>query len=178
MVCRHCVEALRSILKEMHIPSSDVGLGYAVIADADLPPSRLPELDRRLHDAGFERVCAAGDDVVKAVKQAVIQHVRCEAHCQLKLSACIEEQTGLSYDTASRTFSAREGRTIEKYAIAVRIDRVKELLATGRFTVAETAYRTGYSDAAHLTRQFKSVTGLTPTQYLKTGAPRSSLAEV
>lgn len=178
MVCRHCVEALGRILRELEIPCSEVGLGYADVPDGVLTPELEERLDRRLAEQGFARVSDADDRLVQAVKAAVIDHVRNEAECRLKLSACIEEHLGVPYATLSRVFSARQGRTIEKYAIAMRIEWVKELLSYGTLSIAEIAFRTGFSSAAHLSRRFKDVTGLTPTQFVEAGAPRRSLAEV
>ncbi len=78
----------------------------------------------------------------------------------------------------SRVFSAHEGRTLEKYQMAQRVEWVKELLGYGQYTISEIADMTGYSSTAHLSRQFKSVTGLTPTEYLRTSMERRGLNEV
>ena len=178
MVCRHCVQALREILAELGVEPVEVGLGYALLSCDFLPDEVLAALDCRLAEEGFQRITDADDRVVQQVKDAVILHVRNEDECRLKLSVCVERHIGMAYESASRIFSAREGRTIEKYAIAMRVEWVKELLAYRQYSVAEIADRTGYSSAAHLSRQFKSVTGLTPTQFLESGTPRRSLADV
>lgn len=178
MVCRHCVAALASILEDMGVRPFDVGLGYAVVDDGAFTPEALARFDELLRAQGFERIADADDRLVQQVKDAVRHHVRSEDECRLKLSACVEQHVGVPYDTLSRIFSARQGRTVEKYAVAMRVEWVKELLSYGTLTVAEIAFRTGYSSAAHLSRQFKAVTGLTPTQYVAAGCPRRSLAEV
>ncbi len=179
MVCRHCVAALGQILDEMGLEAREVGLGYAVVPDGSLDDeATVRRLDELLRAQGFERIADADDRLVQAVKDAVMHHVRSEGECRLKMSACIEEHVGTPYDTLARIFSARQGRTIEKYAIAQRVEWVKELLSYGTLTVTEIAFRTGYSSAAHLSRQFKAVTGLTPTQFVEAGSPRRSLAEV
>lgn len=178
MVCRHCVEALGAILADAGVAVHDIGLGYAVVDDASINPDMWPRIDAALADAGFERISDGESRLVQEIKYAVIDHVRSEEECRLKLSACIEKHLGQPYDNLSRVFSAREGRSIEKYAIAMRVEWVKELLAYRTYTVSEIAFRTGYSSAAHLSRQFKAVTGLTPTQFLQAGAPRGSLADV
>ena len=84
----------------------------------------------------------------------------------------------MSFDTISRMFSQLEGRTIEKYHIAQKVERVKELLAYGGRTLEEIADITGYSSASHLSRQFKAVTGLTPTQFVSTRGKRTPLDKV
>ncbi len=178
MVCRHCVQALNGVFEKLGIAVGDIGIGYADIDDTAMPQSLLPVFDRMLAEQGFVRVANADDCVVQNVKKAVQNHVRSESECRLKLSACIESHIGMPYEQASRIFSARQGRTIEKYAIAIRVEWVKELLSYGNLTVSEIAFRTGYSSAAHLSRQFKAVTGLTPTQFIEAGAPRRSIADV
>jgi AraC-like DNA-binding protein len=60
-----------------------------------------------------------------------------------------------------------EGKTIEKYMILQRIEKVKELLVYDELNLNEISYKLGYSSVAHLSRQFKSVTGLTPSHYKK-----------
>lgn len=179
MVCRHCVQAVARILGQLGIEAREVGLGYAEIPDGALDgDDTRHRLDDMLREQGFERISDADSRTVQAVKTAVMHHVRSESDCRLKLSACIEKHVGMPYETASRIFSAREGRTIEKYAIAMRVEWVKELLSYGTLTVSEIAFRTGYSSTAHLSRQFKAVTGLTPTQFVESGAPRLPLPEV
>ena len=76
---------------------------------------------------------------------------------------------GLSYDYSylSALFSEVEGTTIEKYAIAQKIEKVKELLVYDELSLSEIAYRLSYSSVAHLSNQFKKVTGLTPGYFRK-----------
>ena len=178
MVCRHCVAALARILESIDIEPLEVGLGYAIVADDAFTPGSLARFDSLLRREGFERIADGADAIVQKVKDAVMHYVRSQADCRLKLSAYIEEQVGMPYDTLTRIFSGRQGRTIEKFAIAMRVEWVKELLSYGNLTITEIAYRTGYSSAAHLSRQFKAVTGLTPTQFIEAGCPRLSLADV
>ncbi len=178
MVCRHCVQALSDVFSRLGIVPDELGLGYAVVGDDVFDSDMMDRFDALLADEGFARITAADDMLVQQIKDAVTNHVRSESECRLKLSACVEQHIGVPYESASRVFSAREGRTIEKYAIAMRVEWVKELLAYGTYSIVEIAYRTGYSSAAHLARQFKAVTGLTPTQFIGSGAPRRSLADV
>ncbi len=177
MVCRHCVQALENALRELDIPYREVGIGYADTVSA-LSVPQLRSLDAALAELGFGRIDNAEQSLVERAKRAVMHHVRDEAECRLKLSACIEEQVGVSFDTISRMFSQLEGRTIEKYHIAQKVERVKELLAYGGRTLEEIADITGYSSASHLSRQFKAVTGLTPTQFVSTRGKRTPLDKV
>ena len=83
----------------------------------------------------------------------------------LKLSSFLEEKLQLDYHYLSSLFSSVEGITIEKYAIAQRIERVKELLMYDEKTLSEISYDLGYSSVQHLSQQFKKVTGLTPSHF-------------
>lgn len=177
MVCQHCVEALSRLLREAGLEVESVEIGRAVISRT-LDDSELKMLDSLLAGIGFSRAKTADEMMVERIRQTVIEHVRHPEECRLNLSSCLEEHLNTPYDTLSRVFSATEGRTIEKYCIAQRVEWVKELLSYGEKTIAEIADITGYSSAAHLTRQFKSVTGLTPTAFLLHPTPRRSLAEV
>lgn len=166
MVCRHCAAAVATILRRLDIPFEDVAVGTVTLPE--LPEGeQLRRLDEALAAEGFERITDAATATVERIKQAVRAHVRDHAECRLNLSACLEDHLGIPYDTLSRLFSQMEGRTVEKYHMAVKTDRVKELLADPQLTLAEIADLTGYSSAAHLSRQFKSVTGMTPTEYVR-----------
>ncbi|MCM1066566.1 MAG: AraC family transcriptional regulator [Muribaculaceae bacterium] len=177
MVCRHCVTALENVLRKLDIPFRKVEIGYVDFVNRPTP-AQLLSLDGELSGLGFERIENMEQSLVERAKLAVMHHVRDEAECKLKLSACIEEQVGVPFDTISRIFSQLEGRTIEKYHIAQKVERVKELLAYGGRTLEEIADITGYSSAAHLSRQFKAVTGLTPTAYISGERARKSLDKV
>jgi AraC-like DNA-binding protein len=72
----------------------------------------------------------------------------------------------------SRLFSEVEGMTIEQYFILLKIEKVKEWLAYDELTLSEIAWKLGYSSTAHLSAQFKKITGLTPSHFKKTGNAR------
>ena len=160
MVCRHCVAAVEKILEELGITDADVTLGRVVIPAEKENDFPLERFDRMLEDNGFERILDRNTLIVEKIKETIIRHVRIERHCPLNLG-------NISYDTASRIFSNREGRTIEKYFIAQKIELVKELLEYQQMTLNEIADMTGYSSVSHLSRQFKEVTGISPSQYLR-----------
>ncbi len=179
MVCRHCVGAVRSILTQQGLDPVSVEIGRAEITADHLTSAQLEALDKALGEAGFSRITDPEVGVVEQVKQAVMHHVRSEDECRLNLSDCIERQLGVSYDTASRVFSRHEGRTVESYCTAQRIERVKELLEYGELTLSEIAWKTGFSSPAHMSRRFKEITGLTPSAYRSSHpGPRKPLTEV
>lgn len=178
MVCRHCVEAVESILDKLGIPTDmrSVELGEVSIHPSLISPQFLAALDRELPPRGFSRILNPADKLVENAKRVIIEHVR-NHDCRFNLSACLQENLHTDYTYLSKIFSAREGRTIEKYAIAQRVEFAKELLGYGE-TISEVAFHAGYSSAAHLSRQFKAQTGLTPSEYQRLRHLRIPLNEV
>lgn len=177
MVCRHCVAALTALLDKLGIAHANVEIGSVEITAA-LDSDLTARLDSGLAELGFERITDADEALVEATKHAIMEHVRDAEHCHLKISACIADHVGVSYDTLSRAFSRCEGRTVEQYTMAQRVEYVKELLCYGERTLAEIADIAGYSSAAHLSRSFKAVTGMTPTAWLAQNPRRRPLDEV
>ena len=167
MVCRHCVAAVERIFKDLGIGDASVTLGAAHVPDSQAASLDMEQLDKELRSNGFERIVDRNSQIVEQVKRVIIRHVRIERNCPLNVSACLEKHLDVAYDTASRIFSAVEGRTIERYFIVQKIELVKELLAYNQMTLSEIADMTGYSSVSHLSRQFKEVTGMTPSQYLR-----------
>ena len=97
----------------------------------------------------------------------------------MNISTFLEKDLGKSYSYLSSLFSKVEGRTIEKYVILQRIERVKELLVYGEMTISEIAYKLGYSSSQYLSNQFKAETGLTPSQFRKLmDKPRKAIDEL
>lgn len=165
MVCRHCIEAVERALTDAGFPDAVVTLGRAQIEDARETPQVMEAIDAALSAQGFSRVLSADELLVERAKAVIINHIR-NNDCNFNLSVCLSSHLNADYALISRAFSALEGRTIEKYAIAQRVEYVKELLSYHQLTITEIADRTGYSSVGHLSRQFKSVTGMTPTQFL------------
>lgn len=177
MVCHHCVRAVEQILNDVGADNFTVELGKATLS-SPLSDEAMEQLELRLRRDGFELIADKESEIVEKTKHAILHHVREEKEKQHNLSECIERQLGMNYDTVSRIFSAKEGRTLEKYHIAQRIERVKELLQHDEYTLSEVAYMMDYSSVAHLSRQFKSVTGMTPSEYLRGSRERLGLHEI
>ncbi|MDE6048535.1 MAG: helix-turn-helix domain-containing protein [Paramuribaculum sp.] len=178
MVCRHCVSAVEDILRNALLHAIQVDIGIAKIEEEELDEPQTALLDNLLAKAGFERITDNDTLLIEKVKRTIIEHVHEQPDCNWTLSACLESHLGIPYDTLSRLFSQKEGRTIERYYIAQKIERVKELLAYKNLNLTEIAYRTGYSSAAHLSRQFKQITGINPKEYRIENCPRIPLNEV
>lgn len=166
MVCRHCMEALLAICKELELEVKSVKLGeLEVVASPDqIDYSRLKKL---LVENGFELLENKDHQLIEEIKRKVIKMVRAEEEIEVKNSVFLEEEIGVPYAQMSRTFSKHEHLTIERYIILQKIERVKELISYGEMTLSEIAFQLGYSSLQHLSNQFKSVTGMSVSQFKK-----------
>jgi len=178
MVCRHCVQTVRHILAdELGLNVNNVELGMADV-DAELSPDQVHQIENALAAEGFELIQSREAEIVESVKHTLIELVRSDTGERPgNLPELLSLKFNLSYPTVSRLFSSVEGRTIESYYMALRIERVKELIKYRRMSLSEIADVTGFSSVAHLSRQFKQLTGMTPTEFRDMGR-RTSLPEV
>ena len=179
MVCRHCVESVKRLLNdELHLHVAQVELGSAVIED-ELTEKQLCEVEQALKNEGFELIQSREAGIVDAIKRTLIEISRKDVNGHREnLNTLLSGKFGLSYTSLSRLFSSIEGRSIENYYMNIRVERVKELIKYEQMSMSEIAHLMGYSSVAHLSRQFKQVTGLTPTEFKTVGVGRIPLPEV
>lgn len=180
MVCPRCIKAVTETLQKLGIRPLSVTLGTAILPeepDKDL----LSRLDEELKPQGFELLENPHAQLAELIKNAIIEltHYRNDAQ-RINLSAYLSERFHKDYSTLSKLFSEQTGTTLEKYAIAQKIERAKELLTYGELTLNEIADQLGYSSTAYLSTQFKSMTGMTPGTFKKETArqERKPLDEV
>lgn len=166
MVCDRCVATVARILRTAGCDDARVSLGEAV---TDTPVDR-GALAAALAAEGFELLENPDDIAVEQIRRAVIGHIRQPGGCRDNLSEHIARALGREYKSLSALFSRHQGRTIEAFANAQRIERVKELLADGQLSVKEIAWETGFSSPAHLSNRFKELTGMTPGEFRARGA--------
>lgn len=139
------------------------------------------QVEKVLLSGGFELINDQQRQIIEQVKTIIIEHVHHDKHklASTNFSDFLEQQVGVNYYSLSKLFSSIEGVTIEKFIILQKIERVKELLIYGELSLGEIAFDLGYSSAAHLSGQFKQVTGLTPTAFKKmTGLRRNPLDQI
>lgn len=181
MVCQRCVLAVEGILKELGIGYHSVSVGEAQLCQ-EMPPAQAQALSAKLQQIGLELIDNRRSGLIEKAKQLILLKARNEvpeAQQAQKLSAYLTDNLHLDYTYLSSLFSSVEGRTIENYFILQRIEKAKELLAYEQHTLSEIAWELGYSSTAHLSNQFRKVTGLTPTHFRKIGlARRRPLDEV
>lgn len=165
MVCDRCIMVVGKLLEDAGITPLQVGLGTVRLAK-ELTPLQRGELERLLAGVGFSLLDSPRRRWVEQVKGAVIELVhRDNGDSKVNLSDYVAGRLGCDYDHVSRIFSEEEGVTVERYFIAQRVERVKELLEYGELSLSEIADLLNYSSAAHLSSQFRKVAGITPSQY-------------
>ncbi|MDN3678240.1 AraC family transcriptional regulator [Flavobacterium paronense] len=172
MVCQRCVMAVEAILAAGSIAFQKVTFGEIHLSGA-LSAEQKAYLKESLDKVGFEMIDSQTGGIVEKIKQLVIKRARNEvpdAERKIKLSLYLSDKVHHEYTYLSSLFSAVEGRTIENYFIEQRIEKAKELLIYDQLTLAEIAFELEYSSAAHLSNQFKKITGLTPTYFKAIGS--------
>jgi len=160
---------VENIFHNLHIPFNEVSLGE-VRLDQTLAEKELKEVDKALHEVGFELIDTRVNKIIEDIKQAVMEYLNLGMDNQnLKLSSFITNKIAYDYSYLSDLFSSIEGKTIEQFFILQRIEKVKELLVYDQLSLTEISYQTGFSSVHHLSAQFKKVTGLTPSHFKKIG---------
>lgn len=166
MVCDRCISVVAKELSELSINYTSVRLGEVDIPEK-LSDDKNLNLRHRLSAHGFEILDDKKSALISQIKAAVINYIHYDESKSVKvnLSDHIAEKVGKDYNYLSGLFSEVEGITIERFVILQRIEKVKELLVYGELSLSEIAWKMGYSSLAHLSGQFKKITGLSPSDF-------------
>lgn len=174
MVCHRCVLSVEDILQKESISFDKVIFGEMYLKE-ELSADKKERLVKRFAEVGFELIDNRSSALVEKIKQLIIKKARNEADekdSHLKLSHYLSGKINHEYTYLSSLFSSVEGRTIENYFIEQRIEKAKELLVYGQLTLSQIAFDLEYSSVAHLSAQFKKITGLTPSYFKEIGAAK------
>lgn len=169
MVCDRCKRVVREELQKLGLVVSRVDLGEV---DVDtLPPNlTLDDVRLTLQANGFDLVDDKKQSLVEHIKVLLInetQHLKGERLPTENYSTFLERKLGYEYSYLSGLFSASEGHTLEKYTIALKIEKIKEWLRYDELSLSEIAWRLNYSSVQHLSTQFRQATSQTPGQFRK-----------
>nr|WP_294791056.1 helix-turn-helix transcriptional regulator [uncultured Mucilaginibacter sp.] len=166
MVCDRCVMVVRQQLENIGLDVSEVNLGSATV-QPEPDGVQLSLISSQLKLLGFELLDNEKDQMVERIKSLVIEKVHYSdlADTHLNFSQYLSKGMNKDYAFLSRMFSDAEDTTIEKFIIQQKIEKVKELLDYGQLNLNEITWKMGYSSSAHLSAQFKAVTGITPSQF-------------
>ena len=153
-------------LEKLHIKPVSVGLGEVQFAEK-LSPDQIETVRHAMEGVGFQLIDDKKSRLIEQIKAAIIDVVHHKKKIKTNLSDYLAEHIGKDYSQLSNLFSEVEGTTIEQYHIHQKIERVKELLVYGELSISEISHEMGYSSIAHLSNQFKKITGLTPSHFKK-----------
>jgi AraC family transcriptional regulator len=164
MVCDRCKLVVRQELEKLNLNPEKVALGEVVVS-GDITAEVQKRLDDSLLGLGFERIDDRKARLIETIKNTVIEliHHGDPGSRKFNWSNILSDRLNYEYNYLSNLFSSVEGITLEQYIIRQKIERVKELLFYDELTLSEIAHKLGYSSVAHLSSQFKKVTGFTPS---------------
>ncbi len=166
MVCNRCVMVVSGIFQDSGFGRANVEMGKVVFNDS-ISEDELANIDNRLRSVGFEIINSHTVQLIEQVKKVTINYVYDKENHHQNFSTFLADQLNRDYNYLSTLFSSAEGTTIENYMINLKIERVKELLIYDEKTLSEISYVLDYSSVAHLSGQFKRVTGFTTTYFKK-----------
>ncbi len=167
MVCNRCIMAVKNELDKLGIEPIDVQLGEVTL-EKELTTQEKEKFSKALVSLGFELIDDKKSRLIEQIKNTIIDLVHHQDNeTKTNLSDVLSEKLHHDYNYLSNLFSEVEGTTIEKYFIAQKIEKVKELLVYDELSLSEIAFRLNYSSVAYLSNQFKKVTGLSPSHFKK-----------
>jgi len=165
MVCRRCQMAVKSELEKLGLHHTRVELGETEIME-DLSAEQRDYLSTSLKKIGLELLDDKKQIIVERIKTLIIELVHYnDEQIKTNLSDYLSEKLNHNYTYLSNLFSEVKGTTIEKFYLSNKIERVKELLVYDELNLTEIAWKLHYSGVAHLSNQFKKMTGLTPSHF-------------
>jgi len=163
MVSLRCKLFVTNELMNLGLRHFEVDLGSVEIKQ-DITPELIEELRLKLENGGLELLDDKNAILVERIKNVIVEMIHYDEDLpRVNFSTFLSEKLNQNYSYMATIFSQTKGITIEHYIMLHKIERVKELLLYNELTVSEIAYKLHYSSAAHLSNQFKKITGLTPT---------------
>ncbi|RYY67096.1 MAG: AraC family transcriptional regulator [Chitinophagaceae bacterium] len=179
MVCPRCIRSVEELLAQHGMEAKAIRLGEVELAAAPAPQT-LRHFSEALAGAGFGLLDDQKKALIERLKTLLLEQVQSgEIEEHFSISKYLAGAVYKDYSNLSRLFSEVEGITLEQYFILQKIEKAKEWLVYGEYTLGEIAWKLGYSSTQHLSSQFKKITGMTPSQFKERGAPlRKSLDDL
>ncbi len=165
MVSQRCKMLVKDELRKLGLHFIIVELGEVEIMET-LSLAELETLRSSLKESGLELMDDKRAVLIEKIKKVIIEMVHhSDEIIKVNFSHYISEKLQYDYTYLSNLFSEVQGTTIEQYIIAHKIERIKELILYGELNITEIAWKLNYSSVAHLSNQFKKMTGLSPSHF-------------
>ena len=169
MVCNRCILVVQQELEKSGLKPIEIILGQVKLFNQPTE-KQLHDLNIRLTQLGFEILDSKKQKLIENIKTLLIKQIQSgEIPEHFGLVEFLSKRLNKEYTYLSRLFSEVEGITIDQFFILQKIEKVKEWLVYDELTLSEIGWKLGYSSVAHLSAQFKKVTGLTPSAFKKIG---------
>ena len=177
MVCIRCKMVVKEELAKLGVKYLTVDLGETELQDT-ITPEQHDQLKVALLKSGLELMDDKKGVLIQKIKNVIIELVHySEEPLVIKFSEYLCQKLEHDYTYLANLFSEVQGTTIEQFMIAHKIERVKELLVYNELNLTKIAYLMHYSSVAHLSSQFKKVTGLTPSHFKQLKNKRRSMLD-
>ena len=165
MVCGRCKMVVKSEFEKLGLQTISVELGEVEVEN-EITESQKEILLSNLQALGFDFIDDKKSKTIEKIKNLIVDLVHHKnSELKVNLSDFLVENLNQDYSSLSNLFSEIENTTIEKYFISQKIEKVKELLIYNELSLSEIADMLNYSNVAHLSNQFKKITGFTPTHF-------------
>ena len=167
MVSNRCKMAVKEELKKLGLHFIVVELGEVEIMEK-ISAEQREQLQTGLLNSGLELMDDRRSVLIERIKNVIIEMVHySDEVIKINFSHYLAEKLDHDYTYLANLFSEVQGTTIEQFIIAHKIERIKELIIYGELNITEIAWKMNYSSVAHLSNQFKKMTGLTPSHFKK-----------
>ncbi len=177
MVSLRCKMMVKQELKKLGINYVVIDLGQVEILE-DITEEQREQLSKNLMKSGLELLENKKSILIEKIKNVITEMIHySDVLPKVNYSDYISEKLGYDYTYLANTFSEVKGMTIQQFIIIHKIERVKELILYDELSLTEISYKLHYSSPAHLSNQFKKVTGLTPSFYKKMKQKRNKNLE-
>lgn len=165
MVSNRCKMEVKDVLKKLGLHFIMVDLGEVDIME-DISEEQKTELNKALLKSGLELMDDKRAILIEKIKTIIIDMVHhSEEIIKVNLSVYLSEKLDYDYVYMANLFSEVQGTTIAQFLISHKIERIKELIIYDELSISEIAWKMNYSSVAHLSNQFKKVTGLSPSHF-------------
>ncbi|MGO4904008.1 helix-turn-helix domain-containing protein [Flavobacterium sp. W20_MBD1_R3] len=177
MVSNRCKMVVKEELKKLKLHFMVVDLGEVEIME-NITMEQRQVLKSALLDSGLELMDDKKSMLIEKIKNIIIEMVHHSTeNIKINFSDYLSQRLNHDYTYLSNLFSEVQGTTIEQFIISHKTERIKELIIYGELNITEIAWKMNYSSVAHLSSQFKKVTGLSPSHFKKLKDKRRSPIE-